>query len=377
MKGKAVTTRQWKAVRQSLWHENDELVKEGGKGSPGKQATAGGRGGGGQGEEGGRGFGGGATVAGSRSSDTTAGAAPGGKAGDGVGGDGGHWERAADGRRVWVGEGVGTILCGTKTVKSPTKAAKSLAQKPTESPTEVSEKGGRKSRGKEAVGGKVSLGHLADKPREKGRKRKSDPGGEDEDDDLPLNARHQKHQEQNARTGFNEANKSYKEPCQEAYKEPSNAHKGDGADAGQESKKKRKAEHEPKEKRLPLRGADEVPVDEDAGQGSQKKKRRREKIVNAVEARGAEEEEKEQAGCGASLNEDELVQRLVGKVTIEKFFPKFGYFSGIIASYDVHTKHFTVRYVDDDEEELCLEQLRPYILKTEHAHLLKGWGSGG
>jgi hypothetical protein len=268
-------------------------------------------------------------------------------------------------------------LCGTKTVKSPTKAAKSLAKKPTESPKKVSENGGRKSRGKEAVWGKVSLGHLADKPPEKGRKRKSDPGGEDEDNDLPINVRHQKHQEQNALTGFNEANKSYKEPGKGAYKEPSNARKGDGADAGQGSKKNRNEEHAPKKKRLPLSGADEEPVDEDAGQGSQKKKRRREKKVNAVEARGAEEEEKERAGCCAPLSEDELVQRLVGKVTIEKFFPKFGYFSGVIVSYDVHTQLFTIRYVDDDEEELSLERLRPYILKTEHAHLLKGWGSGG
>ena len=31
LKGKAVTTRQWKAARQSLWHENDELVKKGAK----------------------------------------------------------------------------------------------------------------------------------------------------------------------------------------------------------------------------------------------------------------------------------------------------------------------------------------------------------
>jgi hypothetical protein len=261
-------------------------------------------------------------------------------------------------------------LCATQTAKSPTTAANSPATKKTKSPTKVSENGGGKSRGKEAVGGEDSLGHLAAEPPETGRKRQSDPEDEDEDDDLPLNVRHQKHQEQNARTGFNEAYKGYKEPCKEACKEPSNARKGDGADAGQGRKKKIKTEHEPKKKRLPLSEADEVPVDEDGGQGSQKKKRKREKNVKPVESVGSEEEER--AGCGAPLSENELVQRLVGNVTIEKFFPKYGFFSGVIASYDVHTKLFTVRYVDDDEEELSLERLRPYILKTEHAYLLNG-----
>ena len=54
----------------------------------------------------------------------------------------------------------------------------------------------------------------------------------------------------------------------------------------------------------------------------------------------------------APLSEDELVQQLVGKVTIQKLFPNYGYFSGLIESYDNGEKLFHVRYEDDDEEEL-------------------------
>ena len=39
-------------------------------------------------------------------------------------------------------------------------------------------------------------------------------------------------------------------------------------------------------------------------------------------------------------------------MTISKLFPKYGYFTGVIEAYDVSTKLFTVRYVDDDEEDL-------------------------
>ena len=46
------------------------------------------------------------------------------------------------------------------------------------------------------------------------------------------------------------------------------------------------------------------------------------------------------------------MQQLVGKVKIQKLFPKYGYFSGLIESYDNGEKLFHVRYEDDDEEEL-------------------------
>jgi len=75
---------------------------------------------------------------------------------------------------------------------------------------------------------------------------------------------------------------------------------------------------------------------------------------------------------GSDLSDDELAQQLVGKVTIQKLFSKYGYFSGLIQSYDADAKLYTVHYVDDEEEQLSLKQLRPYILRTEHAHLLKG-----
>ena len=74
---------------------------------------------------------------------------------------------------------------------------------------------------------------------------------------------------------------------------------------------------------------------------------------------------------GSDLSDDELAQQLVGKVTIEKLFSKHGYFSGLIQSYDADAKLYTVHYEDDEEEQLSLKQLRPYILRTEHAHLLQ------
>ena len=70
-------------------------------------------------------------------------------------------------------------------------------------------------------------------------------------------------------------------------------------------------------------------------------------------------------------SDQKMAQQLVGKVTIRKFFPNHGYFDGLIQSYDPDERVYTVRYVDEDEEQLSLEKLRPYILKTEHAHLLK------
>ena len=71
------------------------------------------------------------------------------------------------------------------------------------------------------------------------------------------------------------------------------------------------------------------------------------------------------------------MSRLVGKVTIEKLFPKYGYFKGVIESYDAQEKLYTVRYDDDDEEEMTFEELRPYILRTEHSYLVKPHSFGG
>ena len=69
--------------------------------------------------------------------------------------------------------------------------------------------------------------------------------------------------------------------------------------------------------------------------------------------------------------DQELAQQLVGEVSIKKLFPSHGYFTGLIQSYDPDEKLYTVRYVDEEEEQMSLEKLRPYILKTKHAHLLK------
>eukprot|EP00961_Rhodomonas_salina_P203164 2741315-Rhodomonas_salina.1 len=78
-----------------------------------------------------------------------------------------------------------------------------------------------------------------------------------------------------------------------------------------------------------------------------------------------------------AVTEDEIVQRLVGKVTIRKLFSPYGYFAGLISSYDAEEKLYTVHYVDDDEEEFTFEELRPYVLQTAHAHLLQGPGMVG
>ena len=54
----------------------------------------------------------------------------------------------------------------------------------------------------------------------------------------------------------------------------------------------------------------------------------------------------------------------------EELFPKYGYFKGVVSSYDEEEGLYFVSYEDGDEEELTLKELAPYLPK-EMSRLLR------
>ena len=65
----------------------------------------------------------------------------------------------------------------------------------------------------------------------------------------------------------------------------------------------------------------------------------------------------------------QVAERLLG-TSIRKLFPKYGYFNGVISSFDEEADFYFVRYEDGDEEELTLRELLPYLPK-EMSRLLR------
>ena len=68
------------------------------------------------------------------------------------------------------------------------------------------------------------------------------------------------------------------------------------------------------------------------------------------------------SGEGERLSDQQVAERLVGS-SIRKLFPKYGYFNGVVSSFDAEAELYLVSYEDGDEEELTLKELAPYLPK--------------
>ena len=69
------------------------------------------------------------------------------------------------------------------------------------------------------------------------------------------------------------------------------------------------------------------------------------------------------------MSEQQVADRVVG-TSIRKLFPKYGYFKGVVSSFDEEEGLYFVSYEDGDEEELTLKELAPYLPK-EISRLLR------
>jgi len=74
---------------------------------------------------------------------------------------------------------------------------------------------------------------------------------------------------------------------------------------------------------------------------------------------------KDKNSCKSS---QEIAHKLVGSVRICKLFPRYGYFNGLITSFDSESGLFTICYDDGDKEELTPAKLKP-LLPKKYAYL--------
>lgn len=58
----------------------------------------------------------------------------------------------------------------------------------------------------------------------------------------------------------------------------------------------------------------------------------------------------------------QVEERLVGS-RIRKLFPKYGYFNGVITSFDAEKRLYLVNYDDGDQDQLTFKELAPYLKK--------------
>lgn len=72
----------------------------------------------------------------------------------------------------------------------------------------------------------------------------------------------------------------------------------------------------------------------------------------------------------SSVSAQHVSKELVGRISIRKLFPKYGYFIGDIRSFDADSGLYTIEYHDGDKEELSLKGLAPYLAK-EHSNLIR------
>ena len=82
-------------------------------------------------------------------------------------------------------------------------------------------------------------------------------------------------------------------------------------------------------------------------------------------------------GAGESwlgLSEAEISAKLVGKEKIRKLFSQYGWYNGDILRFDGESCTFTVRYDDNEQEEMNLMQIIPLLPKDKPCHALgKEW----
>ena len=79
------------------------------------------------------------------------------------------------------------------------------------------------------------------------------------------------------------------------------------------------------------------------------------------------------AASRAGMAEAEMVSQLLGlKIRKLRGFPKHGYFTGTISSFDADSRRFTVAYTDHVREEMTASALEQHLPRKE-ALLVRSW----